>query len=167
MDKLSSASGFFKGRPAPIDSVKKTLVVQGMKVRIDRPKGFVMEGKDHDGKPWRREYKVDYGFLPKTNGGDGEGVDVFVGPDTSADEAFWVIQKKHDGDFDEYKVILQASSKQKAKQIYAQHVPLKFFGGMVTMKTQMMRALLNKEPLEKVALRLGFEDELATIILAL
>jgi hypothetical protein len=158
-----STLGYYKGKKTSVDSVKKTVEFQGFKVRLDRPKGFVMEGADDEGKPWRREYKYDYGFLPKTEGGDGEGVDVFLGPDKSAHEAFWVIQKKKDGSFDEYKVFLGFQDRKSAKAAYMAHVPSKFFGGLVGMNVGMMKALMGVTPLEKLAKRIAFADELDKI----
>lgn len=140
----------------------KTTTFEGMKVRVDRPKGFVQKGVGADGRPWERKYLYDYGFIPKTRGGDGEGIDVFLGPDEeAADDAHWVIQKKHDGSFDEYKVFLGFKNKAAAKKAYLQHIPEKFFGGMLSMSVQMMRAMLGQEPAEKLARAL----ELSSIVL--
>lgn len=135
----------------------KTRLFEGMKVRIDRPKGFEQSGTDENGKPWTRVYKYDYGFLPKTQGGDGEGVDVYLGPNEDAHNAFWVIQKKPDGSFDEYKVFLGFDSKAQAKSAYLAHCPSKYFGGMLAMTVQMMRAMLGHDPAEKVASGFFFE----------
>ena len=138
----------------------KTRDFQGLRVRIDRPKGFVQEGKDTEGRPWKRVYKCDYGFLPKTKGGDGQGVDVFLGPDGSAKESYWVIQKKADGSFDEYKIFLGFGGKAEAKRVYSDHIPIEYFGGMVGIPVEMMKAMLGVEPVEKVATWMGFFDEL-------
>lgn len=130
----------------------KTVTFEGMRVRIDRPKGFVQEGKDKNGKPWRRVYQYNYGFLPRTKGGDGEGLDVFLGPDEeAAEDAHWVIQRKDDGSFDEYKVFLGFKNRAAAKKAYLAHIPQKYFGGMISMRVQMMRAMLGQEPAEKLA----------------
>lgn len=142
----------------------KTVTFQGLKVRIDRPKGFVQEGKDESGKPWKRVYKYDYGFLPKTKGGDGDGVDVFLGPGQDAHESYWAIQRKNDGSFDEYKVFLGWKSKAEAKKVYGDHIPMRYFGGMVAMPIGMMKAMLGIEPVEKLAtVFLGFFSELGGI----
>lgn len=160
----NATQGFLHGHKVPIDSVKRTVTFQGMRVDLDRPKGFEMTGTGEDGKTWKRVYKLDYGFLPKTDGGDGEGVDVFLGPDSDAHDAYWVIQRKKDGSFDEYKVFLGFKDEKSAKAAYADHIPMKFFGGMVAMRVGMMKALLGKEPLEKIAVQLAFEDELGKIL---
>lgn len=124
----------------------KTVTFQGMRVRVDRPKGFVQRGKDESGGDWERVYKYDYGYLPKTQGGDGEGVDVFLGPAAGEDEAHWVLQVKKDGSFDEYKVMLGFASRAAAKKAYLEHVPARYFGSMVTMKVPLMRAMLGLDP---------------------
>lgn len=156
----------YKHKSLDPDTVKKHVVFQGLDIAIDRPKGFVLKGKDKEGKPWTRVYKTDYGFLPKTEGGDGEGVDVFLGPNPKAKEAYWVIQKKHDGSFDEYKVLLGFDSREAAKNMYLAHVPEKFLHSMAAMPVQMMKALLGKEPVEKLATDLAFWDELGNILAA-
>lgn len=153
----------------------KTVDFQGLKVRIDRPKGFEQSGVDESGKPWRRTYQYDYGFLPKTKGGDGDGVDVFIGPKADAHTSFWATQKDKDGKFDEYKVFVGFSDRAAAKKAYLAHIPKKFLGGMVAMSVQMMKALLGHEPyeklaavapgtwLEKAAFLLAFEAELQPV----
>lgn len=129
----------------------KTIDFQGMKIRLDRPKGYKQSGVDTSGTPWTRTYLYDYGFLPKTQGGDGDGVDVFVGPDKSARTAFWAIQKDKNGTFDEYKVFVGFANRAAAKKAYLQHIPGKFLVGISAMSVQMMKALLGMAPLEKMA----------------
>lgn len=139
----------------------KTVDFQGINIRIDRPKGFVQEGKGQDGSPWKRVYKLDYGFIPRTDGGDGEGVDVFVGPNKDAPTAFWATQCKDDGSFDEFKVLVGFSSKEEAKRAYSNHIPSKYLKSVVSVPLGMMRSLLNKDPNEKTAMNLvlAFFDE--------
>lgn len=120
-------------------------------------------GKDKQGKPWRRVYKVDYGYLPKTEGGDGEALDVFLGPDPTAREAYWAIQHKDDGSFDEYKVILGARSRAQAKQIYLDHIPRKYLGALVALPVGMMQSLRGLTPMRKAA-NLAFFDELGHVV---
>lgn len=103
MPKLDSV---YQGKVVSSDGSKKTVEFQGIKIHLDRPKGLIMTGKDSKGEDWSREYKYDYGFIPKTLGGDGDGLDVFIGPDKDASETYWAVQNKDDGTFDEYKCIL-------------------------------------------------------------
>lgn len=144
-------TGIYRNRKVSIDSVKKRIDFQGMKILVDRPKGFRMEGKDDEGKPWSRTYGYDYGFFPKTDGGDGEGLDVYVGPDLNQRTAYWVVQQKKGGEFDEYKVLVGFPSAAAAKKVYKDHGPPFGFKSMVAMDLDMMKALLGVRTLDKVA----------------
>ena len=126
----------------------------GLKLHIDRPKGFVQEGKDGEGKPWKRVYRVDYGYIPRTEGGDGEDLDVFLGPDPEAKSAYWITQVDHTGAFDEYKVMLGFPSSAAAKACYLQHVPARFFSSLTTVPMGVLHALLAR-PMQKAAMVIG------------
>lgn len=145
--KVAAApNGQFKGVPMSPHTVKKVVNFQGVEIRIDRPKGFIMWGRDDKGETWSRKYKYDYGFIPKTLGGDGDGLDVFIGPIKDAKEAYWAVQRKHDGTFDEYKVFMGFPNRDAAIGAYKEHIPGKLLTSMVTMKVEMMRAMLGMEP---------------------
>jgi hypothetical protein len=120
---------------------------QGIPVYVDRPKGFVQRGRNEaTGEDWEREYKCDYGYIPGTLGGDGQGLDVFLGDKADSPDAHWIQQKKADGSFDEYKVMFGFKDRNEAKDMYLQHVPKKYFGTMATMSTDLVKALLGIEP---------------------
>jgi hypothetical protein len=154
--------GFYKGKPTSPDSVKFTTDFQGIKIKVDRPKGFIMFGKDSKGADWRRKYKVDYGFIPKTLGGDDDGLDIFIGPNAKSKQAFWAVQRKEDGSFDEYKVFLGCDTREEAMEIYRDHIPKKYFGRMITTTVDMMKAMLGEAPeetIKKTAMWAGFFQE--------
>lgn len=121
---------------------------QGIPITIDRPKGYVQSGRDEKGEKWSREYKLDYGYIPRTKGGDGDGLDVFMGPNAKAPTVFWATQKKADGTFDEYKLFMGFDTIAAAKKAYTDHIPVRFMGDMHEMSVEKMKALLNQEPLE-------------------
>lgn len=143
MAKLDSV---YKGQLVSSDGVKKVIDFQGLTIHLDRPKGLVMTGKDSEGKDWARKYLYDYGFIPKTLGGDGDGLDVFIGPHKDSTESYWAIQNKDDGSFDEYKVFLGFTSRDAAIGAFRDHIPVKFLGGMVSMRLDMMKAMLGQHP---------------------
>ncbi len=156
----------YQGKPSSPNTVKFTVDFQGFKVRVDRPKGFVMVGKDAKGTPWKRTYQYDYGFFPKTEGGDGDELDVFLGPNKNAPDAYWATQTKPDGTFDEYKVFLGFDSVAQAKAAYVAHIPKDRLQSMATMSLGMMQALLGsppKEDVEKTSMWNAFYDELIQI----
>lgn len=142
--------GFYQGEPASPDSVKKVVDFQGLKIKVDRPKGFIMFGEDSKGKPWKRKYKYDYGFIPKTLGGDGDGLDVFIGPAKKAKQTFWAVQRNDDGSFDEYKIFVGFDNRDEAIAAYRAHIPKKYFGRLITMSIEMMKAMLGTDPNEQV-----------------
>lgn len=142
----AAPTGEYQGRTMSPDSVKKTVEFQGLSIKIDRPKGFIMRGKDSSGKDWEREYQYDYGYIPKTLGGDGDGLDVFIGPDKNAKDSFWAVQTKQDGSFDEYKVFLGFHTRDEALAAYKAHIPAKLLNGVATIRVEMMKAMLGVEP---------------------
>jgi len=145
LEKLGKDQGFFHGHNMSVDSVKHKLDFQGIPIHVDRPKGFVMKGTSKTG-PWERQYKFDYGFIPKTDGGDGDGLDVFIGPNKMAKNAFWAIQHRDDGSFDEYKVFLGFNSRKEATDAYCDHIPKRMLKGLVTLRVEMMKSLLGISP---------------------
>ncbi len=134
--------------------VQKTVEYQGIKVDIDRPVGFVQTGKDENGGEWSRTYFNDYGFIPKTNGGDGGSLDVFIGGDPSAATSYWATQQKQDGTFDEYKVFLGFGSQSEALDAFAKHIPQRFLQDMTAVPVNAIKSLLNLD-FATLAKRLG------------
>lgn len=161
---MAKKDSIYKGELVSSDGTKGTTDFQGITIHIDRPRGLRMFGIDPEGKEWERKYKYDYGFIPKTLGGDGDGLDVFIGPDKKAQEAYWAVQIKPDGSFDEYKCFLGFTSREAAIGAYRDHVPVKLLKGMVTMRLDMMKAMLGKDPtgaFAKTAMQwVSFQDEL-------
>src|SRR5262245_26425138 len=82
----------------PKGPIAKTIDFQGLPVHVDRPYGHVQNGMDAAGKEWKRIYHVDYGFIPSTQGGDADDLDVYMGLDKEAPDAHWILQKKANGD---------------------------------------------------------------------
>lgn len=144
---LSPVTQAYKANPRLMGLDKlaapKTRIFAGLRVRIDRPKGFVQHGKSSDGTPWEREYKCDYGYLAGTQGGDGDGLDVFLGPEEKGD-AFLIHQRKEDGSFDEYKLMLGFKDARVAKAMYLTHIPAKFLGKIERMPIGVIQGLTGR-----------------------
>ncbi len=137
---LMLAGSFQKAATKPI------VAIQGVPITIDRPKGFVQTGVDHLGVPWTRTYQVDYGYIRRTQGGDGENLDVYCGDTPDAPDTFWVYQIKADGSFDEYKVLIGYASAEHALACYRAHTPDWCFGYMFSVPMAGIKALLNLPP---------------------
>lgn len=121
---------------------------QGIDIVIDRPVGFVQRGRGDDGQEWERTYLNDYGFIPGTQGGDGEGLDVFLGPSAEAPNAYWAVQAKSDGTFDEYKLLLGFEDESAARKAYTDHIPERFLKSVGETSVGLVKALLGLEPTE-------------------
>lgn len=124
----------------------KRTAFQGIPIVLDRPKGFVHEGKDPKGKPWKRVYRFDYGYIPKTEGGDDEDTDVFIGSSATAPIAYWAVQMKDDGNFDEFKVFLGFTSFALARACYNIHIPPRFCAGFFRVPVAAMKSILGLMP---------------------
>lgn len=90
---------------------------------IENPRGTFRHGTDKHGIPWSKLMTADYGFLKKTKGADGEGVDVYIGdhPDIAL-EVYVVHQLDAEtGKFDEDKVMIGFSSFDEARNAFIYH----------------------------------------------
>src|SRR5690242_13318940 len=97
----------------PVPRVRK---FAGMDVVIENPKGSARSGVDKSGKPWSVTMQSDYGYLRRANGQDGEGLDVFLGPDERAENVYVIHQNQPDtGKYDEDKCMAGFGSPEAAK----------------------------------------------------
>lgn len=100
--------------------------IQGLKIRIEANAGDV--------RKWRGGQTVlrhAYGEILETCGADGEPVDVYLGPDPTAQCAYAVLQlDPKTGQFDEQKLMLCFGTPHAAEAAYLLHYPPEFYGGM-------------------------------------
>lgn len=95
------------------------LTFQGIPIVIENPKGSIRRGFGPDGRPWANTLQAHYGFIARTFGMDGDGVDVFVGP--HPDSTFVLIIHQIDpatGEPDEDKVCVGFKTALEAKTAY-------------------------------------------------
>lgn len=93
--------------------------VHGLDVTIETPKGGVRKGKAPDGTEWSVKMPADYGYIRRTEGADGDHVDVYVGPKPEADRVYVFDQRDPEtGAFDEHKVVMGAAHHAHAREIY-------------------------------------------------
>lgn len=93
--------------------------IQGLDVAIENPKGSKRTGKAPDGTEWSVTMPGDYGYVKRTEGADGDQVDVFIGPDTTSDRVFVIDQTDlKSGKFDEGKAIIGTGTPEQAAELY-------------------------------------------------
>lgn len=86
--------------------------LHGMDIAIENPKGGERSGVGRDGKRWSVKMPAHYGYVLGTEGRDGDHVDVYIGPEPSAQKVFVVDQiDAESGKFDEHKAMLGYPSK--------------------------------------------------------
>ena len=115
---------------------KPRLKWHGLSIAIENPVGTVREGVDETGAAWRTEFKHAYGEISNTIGADGDAVDVFMGPDESADQVYIVRQMKRKkwDQFDEDKCFLNFQNMADAKAAYLGHYDdPRFYGSIIAM----------------------------------
>jgi inorganic pyrophosphatase len=113
--------------------VKHVVDFNGLPIHIEIEKGETKSGVGPDGKSWEHEYQVPYGEILKTEGRDGDPVDIYLGPDTSSTRVFIVHQLDPQGNFDEDKVFLGFNYAGEVEKAYKEHGPSWGFGSMEIM----------------------------------
>ena len=98
---------------------KGKFTLHGMEIAVENPKGSERSGVDRDGKPWSVTMPATYGYIRRTEGADGDQVDVYVGPEPESEEVFVVDQVDADTRaFDEHKVMMGYPSEDAALADY-------------------------------------------------
>lgn len=84
-----------------------TIKVHGLDVTIETAKGELRKGTTNDGTAWEVKMPVDYGFIRRTEGADGDQLDCFIGPNPESTAVFIIDQlNMQTGAFDEHKVLI-------------------------------------------------------------
>jgi GNAT superfamily N-acetyltransferase len=109
----------------PIEERRIPVQVQGLELEIENPKGSTRKGERKDGSVWSRLFRgVHYGAINKTQGADGEKLDVYIGGQDwrATGQKVWVVnQYNEDGTFDEHKVMLGFANQAEAVNAFNLH----------------------------------------------
>lgn len=129
--------------------IAKRLKWHGLDISIENEAGSTREGTDRSGKHWSTRMTHDYGYLRKTEGVDGDAVDVFMGLDPDAREVYIIHTLKSPDfiDFDEDKCMLDFSSAGDAKSAFLDNFDNpQHYGSMTIMPVEkfIARALSTK-----------------------
>lgn len=123
----SGARKYGNSRP-----VKRSTAFRGIPISVE-----IEAGEHVIGDGWSKTYEFPYGEIPgSATLADGEGVDVYLGPAPQSDLVFVVHQLKHNGTYDEDKVMLGFAGERDAREAYVSHGPMNGFGSMDVMTVE-------------------------------
>lgn len=136
----SAATSPHNDLPEPTEAQKEAgnyrkghVTVQGLDLAIENPRGSERSGKRPDGSEWRHTMSDHYGYIKRTEGADGEQVDVYLGPYPDSARVFVVDQlDQQSGGFDEHKVMLGFKIKPQAVAAYRRNFDADWQLGPVT-----------------------------------
>lgn len=93
--------------------------IHGLNITIENPKGGERSGVGKDGKPWSVKMPAHYGYFKRSEGSDGDHVDVYLGPHPKSSKVFIINQQDHETKkFDEHKILLGFGSLKQATDTY-------------------------------------------------
>ena len=95
--------------------------IHGLDISIENPRGSYRSGTDlKTSKPWRAQLPHHYGYIRKTEGNDGDHVDVYLGPHLKSPRVFVIDQHHLTGNkpFDEHKTFIGFGSETQAREAY-------------------------------------------------
>lgn len=120
---------------------------QGLPISIETDQGAIREGVDKKtGKPWKVKMTWPYGYIRKTEGVDGDHVDVFIGPNANAKFAYVIHTKNpHTGAYDEDKCMLGFDSPSAARKAFNENYSSPgFFGTMDALPMEQFKERVNQ-----------------------
>jgi|GEM_PF-310513 len=115
-----------EANPNPTEAQKEAgnyqmghIMWNGLDISIETAKGALRSGKDSDGEIWSVKMPAHYGYIKRTQGADGDHVDVYLGPKPKSASVFVVDQvDAATGAFDEHKVMLGFETSEGAQAAY-------------------------------------------------
>jgi len=123
LERVGRATG---GKVQPTEAQKKAgnyqkqhVSFHGLPISIETLKNQKRSGVDTNGQAWSVKLPYHYGYIKRTEGADGDHVDVCIGPDHASDHVFIIDQHDHrTGAFDEHKVMLGYRTRDEACRAY-------------------------------------------------
>ena len=115
-----------RAQTAPSDGQKEAgnyqkghLRLGGMDITIDTPKDAERSGTAPDGTRWSVKMPAHYGYVKRSEGADGDQVDVYIGPEADTGRVFVFDQfDPKTRRFDEHKAVLGVRSIEDAQDLY-------------------------------------------------
>lgn len=126
----------------------------GFNVTIEEAPGDIRRGTAPDGTKWETKMQNAYGYFSRTEGKDGDEIDLFLGDAPETGSVFVVHQvDPKTGDFDEDKVMLGFWSRDDAKKAYMANYEKGWqgFGSMTAYSKVQFAEWLDKQTKERAA----------------
>lgn len=143
-----------KAFPFPLKKgrkLRRRMKFQGMDVSIETDIGEYRHWYDpHNKEEGKTKMSHPYGYIRRTDGADGEQVDVYVGPNEAAKKVYIVHQMKAPNfeNYDEDKVMVGFDSAKEAKTAYLRNFnDSRFFGAMTTIPVERFKDYFIKKAL--------------------
>lgn len=113
---------------------KRKVSWRGLTISIENEAGSVRRGRKPDGTPWMTRMLHPYGYINRTEGVDGDHVDVFLGPDLDAPVVYVIHQRKVDdwANYDEDKCMVGFPSEEAARDAFLSNYDDPRFLGPIT-----------------------------------
>lgn len=130
---------------------KATITIGGINIKIENPVGSYRSGMDSDGSEWKQKLYADYGYVTRSDGADGDEVDVFVNPSIAKPEKWpvFIVNQAWDGKFDEHKCMIGYTNSEEAAKAYNRNYEKGWTGldSIVAMEWDDFKAwVLSKQP---------------------
>jgi hypothetical protein len=141
--------------------LSRRLKFRGLDVSIETDEGEVRRWHDAStGEEGKTKMSIPYGYIRRTEGVDGDHVDVFIGPHEDAENVYVIHQRKAPDfkTFDEDKCMLGFNTADEAKAAYKNHYnDDRFFGSMSVLPFEKFKTkvLATFENPRKIAMPLG------------
>lgn len=97
---------------------KHHLKLYGFDISIENPKGSRRSGIDPNGEAWSVKMPAHYGYIKRSEGADGDHIDIYIGPNENSQKVFVIDQTDLSGNFDEHKCFLGCNNKEQAEKLY-------------------------------------------------
>lgn len=81
---------------------KRRMQWRGLTIAIENEPGSLRRGASADGTQWERRMHYAYGEVLKTEGVDGDPVDVYIGPCPDTADMVYIVHQRRYGDWDAY-----------------------------------------------------------------
>lgn len=144
---------------------KGSLIINGLKISIENPKGTTRSGISKTGNIWTHKMKNSYGYFNGTVGKDGDQIDVFLGDNISKNGDIYIVDQVDENtkSFDEHKVMMFFNSVEEAKGAYFENFEKgwKGFGTISTFSLSKFKAWIkNKDAIKYPASRLNMSKKI-------